>query len=312
MKRAAKTTSPKGKLSKAVKPRVGKRKATKKKSERHDFYAPTRRVIAERGGYRCAHPSCGAPTVGPALVDKGGTARIGMAAHIHAASPEGPRYKKRQTEAQRRSAENGLWMCQSCGTVIDSDDSGHTAEELREWKEVAELRAKAELGLASNPALFRLRHGDQTTYINLPRFHEMAKAKGFNVNNLPSSNRPLLESEGRLAAIVLTLEGVLERMKPEAIPITNIKNKNQCEAVVGKLVSFKGRFRSSKAPRIRDHGIPEYHPSGDINRDHVIKKTFGAIQLVLPLDSFWYASQSSVGFFRAQGHIGVHGISSST
>jgi hypothetical protein len=231
-----------------------------------------------------------------------------MAAHIHAASPEGPRYLGNQTEAARRSANNGLWMCETCGKLVDSDDSGHSAEELKEWKETAERRAKAELGLANSSALFRLRSGDQTTYINLPRFHEMATAKGFQLIAVPSFNRPLLSSEGQLGGIVLVLEGVLERMKPEAIPIAHVKTREQCDAIVGRLISFKGRFRSKNAPRIRRGDIPEYHPTGDTSRDHVIRKQFGSVELILPLDSFWYASRSSIGFFRAIGYVSVHGI----
>lgn len=278
------------------------------KGTRHDFVPGTRKVIAERSGYRCANPSCGAFTVGPALVSSDGSARVGMAAHIHAASPEGPRYKKDQTEAERKSAENGLWMCETCGKLVDSDESGHTAEELREWKQTAERRAKAELGFANSKALFRLRDGDQTTYINLPRFHEMATAKGFHLTGLPSFNCPLLSSGIQLASIVFALEGVLEQMRLEAVPITHVKNKDQCDAIVGRVVSFKGRFRSSNAPRIRNGDIPAYHPTGDVDRDHVIRKTFGPVELVLPLDSFWYASQSSIGFFRAKGYIPVHGV----
>jgi hypothetical protein len=236
------------------------------------------------------------------------SARIGVASHIHAASPKGPRYKAEQTKAERQAESNGLWLCQSCSKLVDSDDSGHTAAELSEWKAAAERRAKAELGLATGQEVFRLRDGDQTTYINLPRYREMLTLKGFSVAGLPASNRPLLESEGILASTVLTLESVLKAMMPQALPISHIKNIDQCAAAVGKLISFTGRFRSSNAPRLKNGIVPVYHPTGDPDHDHVIKKTFGAIELVLPLDSFWYASQSSVGLFRGRSWISVRGI----
>ncbi len=231
-----------------------------------------------------------------------------MAAHIHAAAPKGPRYSKQQTKAQRISADNGLWMCETCGKLVDSDESGHTVTELREWKQSAESKAKAELGLASRGTLFSLRRGDQTTYINLPRVHEMAVAKGFQLANLPPFNRPLLETGGKIGSIVIGLERVLPAMRPEAIPMEQIKTKAHCEAVVGRLISFKGRFRSKNAPRIKANGLPEYHPTGDLEKDHVIRKQFGSIELILPLDSFWYASQSSVGFYRGTGYAAVRGI----
>ena len=136
----------------------------------------------------------------------------------------------------------------------------------------------------------------------------MATAKGFQLLGLPTFNRPLLETEGRLGGIVLGLERVLEEMKPEAIPIEQIKTKAHCDAAVGQLISFKGRFRSRNAPRVKAGGIPEYHPTGNADKDHIIRKHFGKIELILPLDSFWYASQSSVGFYRGMGYQCVRGL----
>src|SRR4051812_1758326 len=208
---------------------------------RHDFSPTTRKIIAERSGYKCADPSCGAATVGPALIGPDGSARVGVAAHIHAASPNGPRYLSEQSEAERKSADNGLWMCETHGKLVDSDESGHSANELKEWKRTAERKVKAELGLANSGALFRLQHEDQTTYINLPRFHEMAIAKGFWIPTPLPFNRPLLSSGFELARTVLVLERVLDQMKPDAIPITHVKVKEQCDAVVGRLISFTGR-----------------------------------------------------------------------
>jgi hypothetical protein len=281
---------------------------SRKTGTRHEFSSVTRKTLAERSGYRCSNPECGAATVGPSLVDPEASARVGMAAHIRAASPKGPRYSKQQTKAQRTSADNGLWMCETCGKLVDSDESGHTVTELREWKQSAERKARAELGLASRGVLFNLRHGDQTTYINLPRVDEMAIAKGFQLAGLPKFNRPLLDTEGRLGSIVMVLERVLQEMKPEAVPMDQIKTKAHCDAVVGRLISFKGRFRSRNAPRVKAGGVPEYHPTGNPEKDHVIHKQFGAIELVLPLDSFWYASQSSVGFYRGMGYVAVRGL----
>lgn len=70
---------------------------------------------------------------------------VGVAAHITAASKGGPRYDPTLTRAQRRSADNGIWCCQTCGTLVDADDSKYTVEELREWKARAERRRELEL-----------------------------------------------------------------------------------------------------------------------------------------------------------------------
>ena len=185
----------------------------------------------------------------------------------------------------------------------------HTPTEAEEF--ILERVRLAEQNVPVEPSapteVFRMKEGDQTTYINLPRFYEMLARKGLSISGLPPTNRPLLDG-GFLARIVLTLEHALETIEVEAVPVRGLKTAKQCEAVVGKLISFQGRFRSAHAPRIRNFEIPQYHPTGDIDRDHIIRKTFGNVELVLPLDYFWYVSDSAVGLFRSKGLIGVHGL----
>lgn len=58
-----------------------------------------------------------------------------------AASPDGPRYDPTLTAEQRSSPDNGIWLCQNCGKLVDNDPVGYTAEVLRGWKKLAEARA---------------------------------------------------------------------------------------------------------------------------------------------------------------------------
>lgn len=108
-------------------------------SERDDFSKPVTRQIAQRAGYRCCNPSCLRPTIGP----DGGkdTANIGVAAHITAASEGGPRYEPAFRPEERSAAENGIWLCQTCSRLVDVDTTSHSAEQLREWKTLGEMRA---------------------------------------------------------------------------------------------------------------------------------------------------------------------------
>lgn len=123
---------------------------------RDDFTIPTIRSLAERVGYRCSNPNCRVETVGA----KGGcdlkAAKIGVAAHITAAAPGGPRYDANLTKEQRRHASNGIWLCQTCSVLIDRDDINHTVESIKRWKNHAELDSNARLGqhsFSSNEAL---------------------------------------------------------------------------------------------------------------------------------------------------------------
>ena len=62
----------------------------------------------------------------------------GIAAHIAAASPGGPRYDPQQSPSERGSLANGIWLCLPHAKLIDSDDSAYSADKLRLWKQIAE------------------------------------------------------------------------------------------------------------------------------------------------------------------------------
>nr|WP_321440569.1 hypothetical protein [uncultured Hyphomonas sp.] len=105
-----------------------------KKTNRDDFTERTKIQIAKRAGWLCSFPECRKPTVG-------GEVNIGTAAHICAAAPGGPRYDPNMTRQERRSEQNGIWMCRNHGAAIDSNDPQFTVEILRRWKSQAELQS---------------------------------------------------------------------------------------------------------------------------------------------------------------------------
>jgi len=105
---------------------------------RDDFKIPTRRALASRAGQRCSNPSCRRAT---SKADPGNSENwldLGVAGHITAASPGGPRYDPALTQQQRRSASNGIWLCHHCGKEVDSAASTYTVDTLRTWKAQAE------------------------------------------------------------------------------------------------------------------------------------------------------------------------------
>ena len=52
-------------------------------------------------------------TVGP-KANMGSSVSVGEAAHIYAASEGGPRFNPGMSEVERRSIENGIWLCSAC------------------------------------------------------------------------------------------------------------------------------------------------------------------------------------------------------
>ena len=112
---------------------------------RDDFSEEVKRVIAHRANLVCSNPSCGSSTGGP-QDDPSKALNIGVAAHITAASPGGPRYDSTLTVEQRRSAENGVWLCQNCAKLVDNDESLFPGKLLSAWKIVREHSALTSIG----------------------------------------------------------------------------------------------------------------------------------------------------------------------
>ena len=111
---------------------------------RDDFNQATKDILANRVGWKCSNPCCRKATRG-AGQDKNKYINIGVAAHICAASEGGPRYDANMTKSERKSIENGIWLCQSCSKLIDSDVSQYSIEKLNEWKKEAERIASEDL-----------------------------------------------------------------------------------------------------------------------------------------------------------------------
>jgi len=113
--------------------------------QRHNFTLETTRKLCDRVGSECSNPACRASTKGPHS-DGEKAISVGMACHIHAAAPGGPRYDPAQTEEERRSIHNGIWLCRTCGTLVDTDEDRFPAPLLRAWRAEAELATFKRIG----------------------------------------------------------------------------------------------------------------------------------------------------------------------
>jgi hypothetical protein len=113
-----------------------------------DFSDAVKRVLAGRVGYLCSNPECRVPTSGP-QDDPGKSVNLGVASHITAASPGGPRHDPYLTAEERSAASNGIWLCQNCAKLIDNDVQRFPIDLLKGWKASAENEAKDRLGKIS-------------------------------------------------------------------------------------------------------------------------------------------------------------------
>ena len=106
-----------------------------KSNNRDDFTQATKNRLAKQARFHCSNPSCRKLTSAPTS-DGSKEMSIGVAAHICAAAP-GPgarRYRADMTPEQRKSHENGIWLCQDCAKAIDSDDPTFSETLLQSWK----------------------------------------------------------------------------------------------------------------------------------------------------------------------------------
>lgn len=128
-------------------------------ANRDDFTIATKKLLRDRVGNRCSNPLCKRLTSGPAN-NTGQAVNMGTAAHICAAAKGGPRYNVNMTPTERKSAENGIWLCNFCADLIDKDPIRYPASLLHQWKENAEMDAEYQING------MRDIHTDNHKYVN--------------------------------------------------------------------------------------------------------------------------------------------------
>lgn len=166
--------------------------------------------LRERVANRCSNPQCRVPTTAAIEGGGGGVNSIGVAAHITAAAPLGPRYDGTLTAAKRRAFENGIWLCASCSVKIDRDAAKHTVEALQGWKSSAEAAAIAELGRPLPDARDTIDTLAAALTASGPRFIASAVA------NAAKATSTSLEALDRRFAVAVTYDGATTRFQMNA------------------------------------------------------------------------------------------------
>lgn len=134
---------------------------------RDNFSQKTKELLAERAGFTCSNPSCRVNTSGASINNLSAVVRVGEAAHICAAAPNGARYDKNQSSDERSGYNNGIWLCATCATMIDKDPSTYTVMVLLDWKKQAELRSNRLIGMQSYQLYEDIHHAQDTKRIQL-------------------------------------------------------------------------------------------------------------------------------------------------
>lgn len=166
---------------------------------RDDFPQSVRKALAHRVGLLCSNPECRAHTTGP-QTDPMQVIDVGVAAHITAASGGGPRFDPSLSDKERAGVANGIWLCQNCAKLIDSDVARFSTSVLRGWKLSAEWEAKRRIG-KTNSVSARVNVRAET---ELKRIHKlrddlhkaMLKSNAERLKRPPNQNRSSKFAEG--------------------------------------------------------------------------------------------------------------------
>jgi hypothetical protein len=124
---------------------------------RSEFPAKVVDRIAKKAMHVCSNPHCLRLT-GYGTTE--GKARaIAEAAHINAASKNGPRPLPSGEDKDLRSEKNGIWLCLICHGKVDDDPSCYTEVVLKRWKLGHEDVIRNIVGKDLEAALLDLKNG---------------------------------------------------------------------------------------------------------------------------------------------------------
>lgn len=86
---------------------------------RIEFPKRVKDTVAKRNGYRCSFPGCDTTTVGSGASPRDAIS-TGVAAHIHSASPRGPRGQAALSQQELEDIGNAVWLCANHARIVDA------------------------------------------------------------------------------------------------------------------------------------------------------------------------------------------------
>ena len=213
---------------------------------RDDFSSKTKDILARRVGFRCSNPNCRKLTCG-SNNDPQKSTSIGVAAHIAAAAKGGPRYNENMSPNERKSLANGIWLCQSCSKLIDTDEIRYTTETLSKWKTIAEELAILDLETNSLPENAFQDKELIKFYVQCfdrPAFQDTISQEG----RMEDFDQAIEDTIIALnTGILRTRNGVIVKQAEGKAIIQNPDWRNKLDNISEMLVSIRRRLKIAKA-----------------------------------------------------------------
>ncbi|MDA1000504.1 MAG: hypothetical protein O2807_08320 [bacterium] len=268
------------------------------RKKRDDFPKMVIQSLRDRVGGLCSQPLCRKPTTGPDAYAEDKATIIGIAAHICAASPGGPRYDPSQTESERCSFENGIWLCASCATLIDKNDGkSYSAEKLCGWKAVAEKNAHVEL---SSGGVYKKQswQGRLSTlhYINVPRLSMLLPADSISDSIIETCVDGIPKGV-YIIRVLNELERAVESAEIMAISLPEVIPPS--EEIIGSVISFEQLCYTKNGVNVGSSGDAKWiQQFNEKHSPHFYTKV-EASKFIFPYDPRWITTTTAYSDFRA-------------
>jgi hypothetical protein len=148
------------------------------------------------------------------------TLNLGIAAHISAAAPGGPRYDPALSPEQRSNIANAIWLCQNCAKLIDNDPQRFTSSVLVVWRGLAEAVAQAEVGKTQGQRAAEVQ--DKWVDLDYPTqlgITKQLEAENYTVNWRSANEEAKLIDIGGWEYVIVERDGVRFRLKIHDHPV---------------------------------------------------------------------------------------------
>jgi len=273
------------------------------KLRRDDFSRADVNTLRTRVAGFCSRPECRKMTIAPDPRFPLQFSTFGRAAHITAAAQGGPRYDESLTSMERKSIDNGIWLCADCADLIDKNHgNSFSVELLRTWKMSAErdVYDAAVLNRSARPPRWMNRLGIPF-YVNLPRVLcmdenlELSEETSRKLHNGFPRNEYIYEylSEVRL---------ILRRSSIYAVDIEQLLFPKK-QAREGLIVSFSRGVRTKNGKNTTHDDVARY----DFNSSPLFYTDLYGARYIFPYDPKWLTTTTAMASMQS-GNITFSGI----
>lgn len=273
------------------------------KMKRDDFSPTTIRALLTRVAGYCSRPECRRMTIIPNPEYPAHFSITGRAAHITAAAENGPRYDPDLTPTERKSADNGIWLCADCADMIDKNKgAGFSCELIRSWKARAEQEvSNASLlrATAARPAwLDKLR---TPHYVNVPRVLHLSEATALSPETRTMFNKGIPE-DGFIAPQLYEVGVALRRLSIKAVDVEQILQP-EAQLQEGLAISFYRTCRTKNGANNDKRYVENY----SFDTSPLIYTEAHGYRYVFPYDPLWLTTTTARGSVR-QGTARLAGL----